>query len=62
QRLAELLEIGGLGREEAARFSTVLIASTEGAVVLSRAEQSHEPLDVVEAQLLDDVRRLMLPR
>jgi hypothetical protein len=27
--------------------------------VLSRAEQSFEPLDIVEAQLLEDVRRLM---
>lgn len=61
QRLAELLEVGGLGREEAARFATVLIASTEGAVVLARAEGSLEPLDTVEAQLLDDIRRLMRP-
>lgn len=59
QRLAELFEIGGLSAEDAASFSTVLIASTEGAVVLSRAEQNSEPLDIVEAQLLDDVRRLM---
>jgi AcrR family transcriptional regulator len=59
QRLAELLEIGGLSREDATRFSAVLIASTEGAVVLSRAEQSLEPLDTVEAQLLDDIGRLM---
>ena len=59
RRLAELFETGGLGREDAARFAAVLIASTEGAVVLSRAEQSLEPLDLVESQLLDDVRRLM---
>jgi TetR/AcrR family transcriptional regulator, lmrAB and yxaGH operons repressor len=57
--LAELFEIGGLSREDATRFSAMLIASTEGAVVLSRAEQSFEPLDIVEAQLLDDIRRLM---
>jgi TetR/AcrR family transcriptional repressor of lmrAB and yxaGH operons len=59
RRLAELFEIGGLRREDAARFSAVLIASTEGAVVLCRAEQSLEPLDIVESQLLDDIRRLM---
>jgi TetR/AcrR family transcriptional repressor of lmrAB and yxaGH operons len=59
QRLAELFEIGGLSAEDAARFSAMVIASTEGAVVLSRAEQSLEPLDIVEAYLLDDIRRLM---
>jgi AcrR family transcriptional regulator len=62
QRLAELFEVGGLSREDAVRFSAVLIASTEGAVVLSRAEQSLEPLDIVEAQLLEDIRRLMPTR
>ena len=61
RRLADLLEIGGLDHEAAARFATVLIASTEGAVVLCRAETSLEPLDIVEAQLLDDIRRLMRP-
>ena len=59
QRLADLFEMGGLSRDEATRFSAVLIASTEGAVVLSRADQSTEPLDIVEAHLLDDIRRLM---
>jgi TetR/AcrR family transcriptional repressor of lmrAB and yxaGH operons len=59
RRLTELFEIGGLAREDAVRFSAVLVASTEGAVVLSRAEQSFEPLDIVEAQLLENVRRLM---
>jgi hypothetical protein len=59
RRLAELFEIGGLSREDAARFAAVLIASTEGAVVLSRAEQSQEPLDIVESQLLEDIHRLM---
>jgi TetR/AcrR family transcriptional repressor of lmrAB and yxaGH operons len=61
QRLAELFEIGGLSRDDAVRFAAVLIASTEGAVVLSRADQSLEPLDIVEAQLLEDVGRL-IPR
>ena len=59
RELADLLEVGGLGPQDAASFATVLIASTEGAVVISRAEQSSEPLDIVEVQLLDDVRRLM---
>jgi hypothetical protein len=59
RRLTELFEIGGLARDDAVRFSAVLVASTEGAVVLSRAEQSFEPLDIVEAQLVEDVRRMM---
>lgn len=59
KRLAELFEMGGLSREDAARFSALLIASTEGAVVISRAELSLEPLDIIESQLLEDIRRLM---
>jgi AcrR family transcriptional regulator len=58
RRLAELLEQGGLPRADAARMAATLIASTEGAVALSRAEQSLEPFDLVAEQLLDQVRRL----
>jgi TetR/AcrR family transcriptional regulator, lmrAB and yxaGH operons repressor len=57
-RLAELLEQGGLSRRDATGFATTLIASTEGAVVLSRAEQSIEPFDQVADQLVDQVRRM----
>jgi hypothetical protein len=39
-RLAELLEQGGLAAPDAARFAATLVAASEGAVVLSRAEQS----------------------
>jgi AcrR family transcriptional regulator len=46
-RLAELLSAGGLTDADAARFAAVLIAGTEGAVVLSRAEQSMEPFELV---------------
>jgi TetR/AcrR family transcriptional repressor of lmrAB and yxaGH operons len=56
-RLAELLELGGLAQQEAAQFAALLVASTEGAVVLSRAEQSMEPFDLVSDQLLGIVRR-----
>ena len=58
RRLAELLEQGGLGTADAARFAAVLVASSEGAVVLARAEQSLEPFDLVAEQLLDQVRAL----
>ena len=58
RRLAELLVEGGLAPEDAARFAAVLVASSEGAVVLARAEQSLEPFDLVAEQLLEQVRQL----
>jgi TetR/AcrR family transcriptional repressor of lmrAB and yxaGH operons len=58
KRLAELLEEGGLSSMDASRFAAVLVASTEGAVVLARAEQSIEPFDLVAEQLLAQVRQL----
>lgn len=51
QRLAELLVQGGLDAKAAGPFATTLIASAEGAVVLSRAEHSIEPFDAVAAQM-----------
>jgi hypothetical protein len=41
-----------------ARFAAVLVAASEGAVVLSRADQSLEPFDLVAEQLIDQVRRV----
>ena len=58
RRLAELLGQGGLRAEDAQRFAAVLVASSEGAVVLARAEQSLEPFDLVAEQLVDQVRAL----
>jgi TetR/AcrR family transcriptional repressor of lmrAB and yxaGH operons len=55
-RLAALLEQGGLDGGQAARFAALLVASSEGAVVLSRAEQSIEPFDLVAEQLLAEIR------
>ena len=60
-RLAELLHDGGLASEDAARFAALLIASTEGAVVLSRAEQSMEPFELVAEQLTAQVTALQGP-
>jgi TetR/AcrR family transcriptional regulator, lmrAB and yxaGH operons repressor len=57
-RLAELLTAGGLEEADAARFAAILIASTEGGVVLSRAEQSMEPFELVAEQLTAEVRKL----
>ena len=61
-RLAELLEQGGLARKDARRFATVLVASAEGAVVMSRAEQDMEPFETVAKQLLDQARALASAR
>lgn len=55
-RLAELLQDGGLAEQDAARFAAILIAGTEGAVVLSRAEQSMEPFELVADQLAAQLR------
>ena len=57
-RLAELLEQGGLARKDARRFATVLVAATEGGVVMSRAEQDLEPFETVARQLVEQVRTL----
>jgi TetR/AcrR family transcriptional regulator, lmrAB and yxaGH operons repressor len=55
QRLSELLEIAGLDAGAAARLAATLVASCEGAVVLSRAEQNLDPFDLVAEQLLSQV-------
>jgi AcrR family transcriptional regulator len=51
-RLSELLRAGGLADADARRFATTVVAASEGAVVLSRAEQSFEAFDLVS----DDLR------
>jgi TetR/AcrR family transcriptional repressor of lmrAB and yxaGH operons len=61
-RLAELLQSGGLPPQEAARFAATLVAASEGAVVLSRAEQSMEPFDLVADQLVTQVREWAIDR
>jgi hypothetical protein len=53
-----LLEEGGLTAKQAAQFAATLVAASEGAVALSRAEQSMEPFDLVAEQLLDQVRSM----
>jgi len=50
-RLAELLEHGGVAAAIAPALATLIIASSEGAVVLSRAERSFAPFDEVSEQL-----------
>ncbi len=62
QRLAELLEQGGMARKEARRFATTLVASAEGAVVMSRAEQDMEPFETVARMLVEQARALAATR
>jgi TetR/AcrR family transcriptional repressor of lmrAB and yxaGH operons len=59
-RLAVLLEAGGLSPGDASRFAATLVASSEGAVILSRAEQGLEPFDLVAEQLLATVRSFVI--
>src|SRR6185503_2023815 len=51
-RLAELYVTGGMPASAAARLAVTVIAATEGAVVVSRAEQSLEPFEEVAKALL----------
>jgi TetR/AcrR family transcriptional regulator, lmrAB and yxaGH operons repressor len=50
--LVDLYEEVGVLRSAAERFVTFLVASAEGAVVLSRAQQDIEPFEVVADQLI----------
>ena len=50
-RLAELFAAGGLSQDAARRFAATVVAASEGAVVLSRAEGSFEPYDLVAEEL-----------
>lgn len=58
RRLAELLQVGGLVLPTAERFAATLIAAMEGAVVLSRAEQTMDPFELVAEQLTAQVDAL----
>jgi TetR/AcrR family transcriptional regulator, lmrAB and yxaGH operons repressor len=50
-RLAELLRAGGLAADDADGLATMMIAASEGAVVLARAQQALTPLETVHRQL-----------
>jgi AcrR family transcriptional regulator len=51
ERLGRALEASGIDAGQARALALTIIAACEGAVVLCRAEQSLEPLEVVAAQL-----------
>jgi TetR/AcrR family transcriptional regulator, lmrAB and yxaGH operons repressor len=61
-RLADLFAASGVSKEDAMQFAATLIAASEGAVVLSRGEQSLEPFELVARQLVEQARRLPLFR
>lgn len=52
ERLTELCAAGGMNPESARRLAVTVIAATEGAVALCRAERSREPFDDVSATLV----------
>lgn len=51
-RLAELYVAGGMEIDAAARLAGLVVAASEGAVVVSRAEQSLDPFELVAGELL----------
>jgi AcrR family transcriptional regulator len=56
-QLAGLLVAGGVEEVPAQRLAVMIIAATEGAVVLCRAERSREPFDAVAEVLMEMVSR-----
>jgi TetR/AcrR family transcriptional regulator, lmrAB and yxaGH operons repressor len=57
-KVAHALHAGGLSAEDARSAAILLLAASEGAVVICRAEQDIRPFDLVALQLLDHVRAL----
>ena len=57
-RLADLFTQGGLSPAAADAQAVALIAASEGAVVMSRAAASIEPLDIVAKATLDQLKAL----
>ena len=52
-RLAELYVAAGVEPAAASSFATTLVAASEGAVVLSRAQRSLEPFEQVAARMIE---------
>lgn len=58
--LAELLTIGGIPPARAASLATLLVAGSEGAVIVARAQQDLAPFELVAAELQATVRTAMV--
>jgi AcrR family transcriptional regulator len=54
--LAALLIQGGLRKADGERYAAALLAASEGAVVMARAEQDLQPFELVTSVLLDQIR------
>jgi AcrR family transcriptional regulator len=52
RQITELFVEGGMSADAAARLAATLVAASEGSVVVSRAERSLEPFELVAAELL----------
>lgn len=50
-RLTDLFTVGGMKKDAARQLAVTVVAATEGAVALSRAERSREPFDHVAMTL-----------
>ena len=50
-RLAELFTVGGMKKQSARELAVTVIAATEGAVAMARAQRSREPFDHAAAML-----------
>ncbi len=57
ERLADVLVSAGFDAARAASFALMLIAASEGAVVVSRAQRDFEPFDTVWQQLRAEASR-----
>ncbi len=54
--LADLLVQGGLSTTDGERYAAALLAASEGAVVMSRAEQDLTAFELVASVLVDQIR------
>lgn len=58
-RLAELLADGGVDSVQAPGFAALLVAASEGAVIVARGEGDLEPFELVAESLLAQARALL---
>ena len=56
-QLTSLFVAGGMRRDAAKRFSLFVVAASEGAVLLARAEQDKAPFDTVAKTLRELAKR-----
>jgi TetR/AcrR family transcriptional regulator, lmrAB and yxaGH operons repressor len=62
EKLARALHAGGLSADDGRSTATLLLAASEGAVVICRAERDIRPFEIVAAQLVEHVRALAVTK